>query len=316
MRVSVIIPTLNAEKYISDLLDSLQNQTVRPFEILVVDSTSEDRTASMASNRGATVLSIERRHFDHGKTRNLAAAHASGEVLVFMTQDAIPADDSFIERIAKPFADEKVAAVGGRQVAYPDAHILERMNREFNYPTEPMKKSLADIKRFGIKTFFLSNVCAAYRASVFRELQGFVEPIVSNEDMIMAARMIEAGHVIMYAPEAKVVHSHNYSLKQLFTRYFDIGGSLQLHNWILAYARAEGEGFRLIRRQLSYLKSPSEWRWLPRLAAETVVKYAGYRMGLVHHKLPSKLRKKCSMHPFFWDRVNSTKTVGGVTINE
>lgn len=311
IRISVIIPTLNAESYIVEQLTALKVQTVRPLEIIVVDSMSNDHTATIATNLGANVIRIDRKTFDHGRTRNCAASHATGDVFVFITQDAIPSDPYFLENIVKPFQEERVAAVGGRQVVNRDAHALERMSREFNYPMEPMRKTLNDVQRYGIKTFFISNVCAAYRASVFREVNGFVEPIVSNEDMIMAAKIVRAGHVIEYAPAARVYHSHNYTLKQLFTRYFDIGGSLQLHSWILSYAKPEGEGVRLMKRQLSQLSAPRMWKWIPRFLAESVVKYLGYRMGLAHHKLPSKLRRKCSMHPFFWDRINTNKSVEG-----
>lgn len=261
------------------------------------------------------MLSIERQSFDHGGTRNYAASKARGDLLIYMTQDAWPEDSHFIEQMILPFEDEKVAAVGGRQVPRSDAHGLERRAREFNYPPVAMRKTLADVQRYGIKTFFLSNVCAAYRTAVFRQLGGFAAPMVSNEDMLMAAKLIEAGHAIVYTPAAKVIHSHNYTLKQLFTRYFDIGGSLQLHSWILEYARPEREGAKLLWRQLAFLISPLHWRWIPRWIGESFAKYVGYRLGLRHHKLPVWFRKKCSMHSFFWERV-SAKSKGGATINE
>lgn len=299
----------------AELLSGLSGQTVPPDEVIIADSMSTDRTVPIAIASGTVLLPIERLTFDHGGTRNYAASRASGDILIYMTQDALPADIYFIERIIAPFEDEGVAAVGGRQVPRSDAHVLERRGREFNYPSEPMKKTYADIKRYGIKTFFLSNVCAAYRADVFHQLGGFAAPMVSNEDMLIAAKIIEAGYTIAYSPDAKVIHSHNYTLRQLFTRYFDIGGSLQLHHWILDYAKPEREGFKLMRRQLSFLLSPAYWRWIPRWFAESVAKYVGYRLGLSHHKLPARFRKKCSMHPFFWDRVTK-KPMGGATLNE
>lgn len=313
IRISVIIPTLNAEKYICELLRSLNQQTLRPYEVIVIDSASTDNTVLIASQMKANVIRIDRSQFDHGRTRNYAASKATGEVFVFLTQDAIPADETFLEKLVGPFVDEAVAAVCGRQVAYDDATVLEKMNREFNYPAISTTRSLADVDRYGIKTFFMSNVCAGYRASAFLEVRGFVEPIVSNEDMIMAATLIRKGYSIVYASDARVRHSHNYSLKQLFTRYFDVGGSLQLHSWILECAKPEGEGVRLVKWQLMLLRKPSKWRWIPRLLAESIVKYVGYRLGLAHHKLPSKLRKRCSMHPLFWDRLStSSKSVEGM----
>lgn len=134
-----------------------------------------------------------------------------------------------------------------------------------------MKKSLADVKRYGIKTFFYTNVCSAVRKETFQKVGGYPEPIVSNEDMILAERCILAGHSIIYAPKASVIHSHDYSLKQVFGRYFDIGGSLRMNRWLLSYAKAEGEGFRLIKEQFRQLRKPSMWIWIPRWIAETTV---------------------------------------------
>ncbi|MFC5469662.1 glycosyltransferase family 2 protein [Cohnella suwonensis] len=309
IRISVIIPTLNAAPYLSKLLISLQNQSIKPYEIIVVDSTSEDDSAEIARRMGTQVLTVTRGSFDHGRTRNYAASHAIGEVLVFITQDALPSDNRFLENLVQPFDDIDVAAVCGRQVALPDARILERMNIEFNYPLEPMRRSLADVKIYGIKTFFFTNVCSAVRKEVFDKVGGFPAPIVSNEDMILAARCVLSGHSIAYAPEARVDHSHQYTLKQLFNRYFDIGGSLRMNNWLLSYAKAEGEGMRLIKAQFRQLRKPKMWRWIPRWFAESTVKFTGYRMGLVYHAIPQKIRRKCSMHPLFWDQVESTKSI-------
>lgn len=309
IRISVIIPTLNAEQYLPDLLTSLMNQSIKPYEIIIVDSTSDDNTVEIAKQMNTVLLTVERRLFDHGGTRNYAASHAEGDVFVFITQDAIPSNEFFLEQIILPFQDQNVAAVCGRQVAHSSAHVLERISREFNYPSVPMKKTLADVKRYGIKTFFYTNVCSAVRKETFQKVGGYPEPIVSNEDMILAARCILAGHSIVYAPKASVIHSHEYSLKQVFGRYFDIGGSLRMNRWLLNYAKAEVEGFRLIKEQFRQLRKPSMWIWIPRWIAETAVKIVGYRMGLIYHAIPSRIRRKCSMHPLFWDQVNVTKKI-------
>jgi rhamnosyltransferase len=301
VRISVIIPTLNAASYLEELLTSLKRQSIQPHEIIVVDSTSDDDSAEIARRMGALVLTVERKAFDHGGTRNWAVSYATGDVLVFITQDALPSDDLFLEQLIQPFEDSDVVAVSGRQVALPDAHVLERMAKEFNYPLEPMKKSLADVERYGIKTFFFSNVCSAIRSGTFHKLGGFQEPIVSNEDMILAAKCILSGYSIAYAPEACVDHSHHYTLRQQFSRYFDIGGSLKMNSWVLSYAKAEGEGMRLMRTQFQQLLKPGMWRWIPRWIAESAVKFRGYRLGLLYHTIPPKIRRKFSMHPLFWD---------------
>ncbi|TVX97064.1 glycosyltransferase [Cohnella terricola] len=300
MKVSIILPTLNAELYISVLVSRLRNQTLPPHEIIVVDSNSEDNTVGEAQKLGATILSVERNDFDHGGTRNFAASHAKGDILVFMTQDALPESDTFIEELIAPFSDPKVAAAYGRQIARPEATPIEQMTREFNYPDDSKLKTIADVDKYGIKTFFFSDVCSAIRKDVFVEVGGFPEPIISNEDMIYAAKCILKGYSIAYASEAAVLHSHQYKLSQEFRRNFDIGVSLKMNDWIFQYARPEGEGLRLIKAQLRYLCRPKLWIWLPRWFAESVAKFLGYRMGLSYRRIPRKIVRKFSMHRMFW----------------
>ncbi len=309
MRISVIIPTLNAASYLDNLITRLREQTFQPFEIIVVDSTSEDGTAEKADALGAKILTIPRESFDHGGTRNFAASHALGDILVFMTQDALPSDNLFLENLIEPFQDDRVVAVYGRQVSNTGTQLLEKISKEHNYPSSSMKKSIEDIEKFGIKTFFFTNVCSAVRASTFYKVGRFPEPIIVNEDMILAAKCILEGHVVAYASGARVDHSHNYSLKQTFKKYFDIGGSIGMNRWILNYTSAEGEGRRLLRSQIRQLINPGNWKWIPLWVAESIIKYTGYRLGLAYQSIPRKFRRNLSMHPLFWDRKETTNSM-------
>jgi len=303
MRISVIIPTLNAERELPALLDRLHQQTVKAYEILVVDSESDDRTAAIAREKGAKVLPIKREAFDHGGTRNMAASQAAGDVLVFLTQDALPEDERLLEALTQPLVEHpEVAAVCGRQVARSGASALERMTVELNYPPEPLYKSLKDLERLGIKLFYFTNVCSAYRREAFEAVGRFPEPIISNEDMIITAKFILAGYTVVYQSQARVIHSHRYNLRQQFRRNFDIGASLRIHSWILKYAKAEGQGVKLVKNQMSQLLRNGDWLSIPRLVSEAAVKYLGYRLGLSFPAIPMFLRKKMSMHAFFWRR--------------
>ena len=302
VRVSVIIPTLNAAAWLPELLARLKSQSLPPAEIIVVDSSSTDGTAKLAAARGARVITVARENFDHGGTRNLAARRAIGDVLVFLTQDALPVDHDFLAALIRPLGEPGVAAVCGRQVPRPDADILDRTAREFNYPPEPSRKTLADVYRYGIKTFFFSNVCSAVQRKAFEKVGGFPEPAVLNEDMVLAARLVQAGFAVAYEPGARVWHSHRYSAGRQFRRYFDIGVSMRMNAWLLDYARAESEGVRLLRHQLRTLARERRWGTVPRLMLETAAKYLGYRLGLAYRKLPLSLCRKFSMHRYFWER--------------
>ena len=251
MSISVIIPALNAEKDLPSLLQALRTQTLRPEEILIVDSESADGTVRIAEDAAedlpVRVLSVKRAEFDHGKTRDWALRQSVGDTIVFLTQDAVPADESFLENLVRPLAEEKVAVVTGRQLPKADATPMEKLIRTFNYPAESHIRSEADVPKMGIKTFFCSDVCAAYNRKIYEELGGFVYPLKTNEDMFFAARAIRSGYRVAYAAEAKVLHSHNLSLKEQYERNRIQGYEIERHRPLLGNVSKVPEGFRLAR---------------------------------------------------------------------
>ncbi len=281
MRISVIIPTLNAGASIGKLLSKLFSQTIPPFEIIVIDSSSSDPTVNIAEGIGAKTIVIPQAAFNHGGTRNRAAMEAKGDILIFMTQDALPCDAILIEKLTAALKDSTVAAAFGRHVPHQNASLLEAFARKFNYPEKGAIKGIDDVKDYGIKTFFFSNVCSAIIKDVFLKAGLFPEGVPSNEDMLLAAKLIINGHKIAYVPDAKVIHSHNYSLSKQFGRYYNIGSSLRKSGWVLQYARPEGEGARFMKEQVLFVIKRKKYILLPYIFLETFAKYAGFRLGLI-----------------------------------
>ncbi|MBW7475044.1 glycosyltransferase [Paenibacillus oenotherae] len=308
--MSVIIPTYNAGPALQVLLDRLQQQTLQPCEIIVVDSSSTDGTAELAQQYGARVFTVLQSEFDHGGTRNYAAGLARGDILVFMTQDAIPADSSMLCELTRPLQDERVACSYGRQLARADATILERMMREYNYPEASASKDKSHLPQLGIKTFFCSNVCAAVRKETFVEAGRFPEPVIFNEDLFFAAKCILQGYSVVYAAKAQVIHSHNYSLMAQFRRFFDNGVSMRNNEWVFQYSAVGKEGMSMIRNQLQSLHRQRQWKWMPRLVAESAAKFLGYQLGKRHRQLPNTLCVKFSMHPRIWGKMSMA--TGGI----
>jgi rhamnosyltransferase len=235
--VSIIIPTFNAGTKFGELLEALDTQTLRAEEILVIDSTSTDGTAELAQSRGCKVVQINKHDFEHGTTRNFGVAQTDSEFVVFLTQDAIPADEHVIAELIKPLeADPNIAICYGRQLPKPNAGPLERFWREFNYPPHSVLKTEKDIPILGLRAFFCSNCCSAIRRSTFDKLGGFKNNVIVNEDMLFAAKATLQGYSVYYSAAAKVYHSHSYSLPQTFKRYFNIGRFFADNKWILKYA--------------------------------------------------------------------------------
>lgn len=249
MKTSIIIPTLNAEKEIASLVNMLKIQTVKPDEIIIVDSESDDNTPEIVAYiEGVTLIQIKRRDFNHALTRDKALRMSKGDYVVFMTQDAMPAGKNLIESLTAPFSlDEKIAVSTARQIPRPDAWPFEKLVRSFNYPPESRIRSAADIPELGIKTFSASDCCCAYRRDIFLELGGFSFPVKTDEDLLFAAKVINSGYKISYTAGAEVLHSHNLTLAQQYRRNFIIGYELEKHNDILAGVSQKKEGFKLVK---------------------------------------------------------------------
>lgn len=278
--VSLIIPTLNAASEVGPLVESLLEQTRVPDEIIFVDSSSKDGTAEVAAGYGCvSVTVIDRADFDHGLTRDRALKASSGDVVCFMTQDALPADDRFVENLIRPILeDPEVAISTGRQLPKPDARRFEQLVREFNYGPEPTMRSLADVPRLGIKAYFVSDVCAAYRRSAYLELGGFGATDMS-EDMLLAAKAVNAGWKVAYAADAEVYHSHNFTARQQYERNRAVGRFLERNASLLACGSEVGEGGRLARTVAIQLVREKKIGELVAFGIDCVARLAGNRVG-------------------------------------
>lgn len=280
MTVSVIIPTLNAAAEIEELLKKLATQTVKAEEIIVIDSSSDDDTASLASAySNVRVIEIPRESFDHGGTRDMAIRQAKGDFVVLLTQDTVPANDSLVESLLKPFADEQVAGVTGRQLPKADAREYEKLVRSFNYPAESNVRSSEDIDRLGIKTFFFSDACSAYRKNVYLKLGGFEKNLLTDEDLFFAARMIKAGYKLAYAADAEVYHSHNLSLREQYKRNYIQGIEFRNHEALLSGVSLEGEGKKMVKYVSSNLLKRGKIGSFAAFGFDCVARYLGSRAG-------------------------------------
>ena len=248
MDISVIIPTLNAEHEIETLLIALDRQSIQPNEILVVDSASDDKTIELVQkHKGVRLLQIDRQDFNHGTTRDMALNESSGDFVCFLTQDAVPVSVDYLKRLVDPMVeDSNIALVSGRQLPKANARRFEQLVRDFNYPDAPSVRSKGDLKKFGIKTFFASDTCSAYRRTAYLKCGGF-DHVNTNEDMLMAAKFIASGMKVAYEPRAEVYHSHNLTPSQQFARNRAVGFFLETHADDLMHASEIGEGGRLVK---------------------------------------------------------------------
>lgn len=289
------------------LIEALKSQTVSS-EIIVIDSSSSDDTRSVADHFGVRIIRLEREKFDHGGSRTLAAKAATGDILICLTQDALPHDKYAVENLIRPLEDGRVGAAFGRQLPHPGETVFGTHLRLFNYPDESAVKSFSDKGTYGIKTPFLSNSFAAYRKKALEEVGWFQGGLILGEDTCAGAKLMLAGYKIAYAADAVVYHSHNYSAFQEFRRYFDIGVFHEQERWILEeFGKAEGEGLRYIRSEIMYIVKKRAYHLVPEFFLRNLLKYAGYHLGRSYEKMPVGLIKKMSMHREWWNKARTKK---------
>ncbi len=302
MSACLIVPTHNPGPMWIDWL-SLMRQQRYPISGLVVDSESTDGMELLELPLGWRRLSIEVKEFSHGGTRNMALQHlpSNTELVVFMTQDALLANSDALPVLLSAFDDPSIACAFGRQLPHMDATPIAAHARLFNYPATSRTLSMADQPQFGIKTCFFSNSFAAYRLADLLAAGGFPSDVILGEDMSVAARVLIEGKRVAYVAEACVSHSHNYTLRQEFCRYFDTGIFHARSSWLLqTFGEARGEGLRFLLSEMKYL-----WRhepsWLLDATLRTFAKWLGYKLGRHETYLPLRLKRFFSMHKGYWN---------------
>ncbi len=306
MKTALIIPTWNAEPWLAELLPALKNLTPQPDKILFIDSSSKDNTREIIKNSGFELHQIPKEEFGHGKTRNLGARlNEDADILIYMTQDAIPAKQNLIVPILDYFKkDPNTAIVFGRQLPHDDADIAAQYARLQNYPEHDYLNKFEDIDQRGIKTFFCSNSFAAYRADKLKEIGGFPEDLPLAEDMAACARLLEKGYHSQYSSASQVKHSHNYTSYEDFTRYFDIGAFLSVDTWFRnKNVKSGGEGLRFVIGEFKYTIKNGTIVDCMKIFPHTLAKFVGFKLGQKCKSLPKPLLRKMSMHSYYWENM-------------
>ena len=206
--ISIIIPVYNAAETLGQCLDAVNNSTCRDFECLVVDDGSWDESADIAAGKGARVIPIAERQ-GPANARNVAAATARGEILLFIDAD-VRIQASTLEQVAKAFAeDPKLDALIGSYDDDPAASnfVSQYKNLMHCFVHQQGKRRAS--------TFWTG--CGAIRRSVFLGSGGFDQRYrrPSTEDIELGARLIRAGHKIELEPSLTVKHLKRWTLMGL-----------------------------------------------------------------------------------------------------
>jgi len=305
VKVSICLPVYNADSYLNKLMPVLsESKRFSHYQVCFIDSGSTDNTtARLHEVEFASLKIIHNSDFDHGGTRSMAKDLCEGEIIVFLTQDALPVSVQDIERLVSIFKDESVGAAFGRQLPYEDTSLFGKHLRAFNYTPVSYKHCIDDKSEYGIKTAFLSNSFSAYRRSAMDNVGWFKNGLILGEDTYAGAKLLQSGYKIAYVANAQVYHSHSYTVWEEFKRYFDIGVFHQMENWILEeFGKPEGEGLRYIKSEINYLLKNKAYHLFPEFIGRNIMKYLGYKLGKSYMILPGKFVKAFSMHHRWWSQ--------------
>lgn len=296
--IGVVIPTFQAATHLPHCLPPILNSPLKP-RVLVIDSSSTDGTVDIALSMGAEVIVIPSNEFNHGTTREKGRQYLRTPIIVMMTQDAYAASSKMLECLVNPLVEHQASIAYARQLPHKGAGFFAAFSRRFNYPPTSHIRSLSDIPTFGVYTFFCSNSCAAYLNHALDEIGGF-PPVLFGEDSVVVAKLLQHQHRIAYVAEAKVHHSHDYTLKQEFCRHFDMGLARRSYQKLLSIGGSDSQrGRAYVRALLKELWDHSPFR-IPYALLQTLVKWSGYRLGQISCGASPRWNKIFSGQKFYW----------------
>ncbi|SCA63962.1 O antigen biosynthesis rhamnosyltransferase RfbN [Chlamydiales bacterium SCGC AG-110-P3] len=296
--VGVAVITYNSAKHLPSCLSPLLASRMRP-RILVVDAGSTDDTVNIAKRLGAETMSIPTREYNHGLTRERARKHLNTDIAVMMTPDAYAIYTTMLETLVAPIVNGDAAVAYARQLPHRGASAFEAFPREYNYPSESHIRGIEDAKKYKAYTFFCSNSCAAYDQQALDAVGGFPS-VLLGEDTCAVAKLLRAGYRIAYVAEARVRHSHRYSLKQEFQRYFDTGLARHEYRDLIDIGSSdERRGADFVR---AFVRRILQERplLLPYAALHTAAKWIGYRLGAAATRAPTRIKEMLSSQKFYW----------------
>jgi glycosyltransferase involved in cell wall biosynthesis len=228
-RVSAVIRAYNEGKHIGRLLKGFAQQTVKPDEIILVDSGSTDDTVAIAEAAGCRIVHIAKNEFSFGRALNRGCATASGDILLFASAHVYPVYDTYVEHIVSAFDRDGVAIAYGRQVGDERTKFSEARVMLKWFPAQNI---------WDQSNPFSNNANAAVLKSVWQELP-YDETLTGLEDLDFAQKALDRGHKITYVADAPVVHVHEETWSITRNRY---------RREAIAYARiVEGSNMSLQR---------------------------------------------------------------------
>ena len=278
MKISIILPIYNGEKYLKKLVEKIRMQEGN-YEIELIALVSKSFDESLEEARRFFDIVIEVEKFNHAKTRHEGALRASGKILLFITQDILPYDKEWLKNLIEPLKGEIVASFS-RQIAYKEHSDIEKIIREFSYPNKDRLCNKGMKEKNGRKNIFYSDASSAIIREKFFELGGYDFEVPTNEDVYLANKIVEGGHSFIYASQSRIWHSHQLSLKETYKRYKNIGKFEKLYQNEIDFSQTSSEGKKVLLyliRELLKKRNMKEVFYLP---LDIGARWLGYKLKI------------------------------------
>ena len=305
MNIVIVIPVFRPDGRLKMCIERLLRQSVMPDRILLnvlYENPVDREIPEVYMDERIEVRYTPKGEYDRAGSRDTILRELDLDIVIFMVQTAIPQNRYLVEKLTEPFKEERTAVVYGRHMTDDECSPIECCVRQFNYPPKGMTKSLEDAGKLGIRTFFNSNVCAAYRRKAYLETEGFGKRMIAGEDMLAARRLLEKGWQAVYAPEAEVIYYRNDDLYGLWKRNFDIGVAHAEHPEMIENTKPGKEGVRLVRVTSALLRQNHMEEYLGEVLTRSIVRYLAYQLGRNYERLPEGVVRKCSANKEYWEK--------------
>lgn len=305
MNIVIVIPVFRPDGRLKMCIERLLRQSVMPDRILLnvlYENPVDREIPEVYMDERIEVRYTPKGEYDRAGSRDTILRELDLDIVIFMVQTAIPQNRYLVEKLTEPFKEKRTAVVYGRHMTDDECSPIECCVRQFNYPPKGMTKSLEDAGKLGIRTFFNSNVCAAYRRRAYLETEGFGKRMIAGEDMLAARRLLEKGWQAVYAPEAEVIYYRNDDLYGLWKRNFDIGVAHAEHPEMIENTKPGKEGVRLVRVTSALLRQNHMEEYLGEVLTRSIVRYLAYQLGRNYERLPEGVVRKCSANKEYWEK--------------
>ena len=297
-KVDVIIPVCHGDKKLLRLLECLAMQTVLPAKVILlnVETGWKEDSSEELQNRiykhfgkyklfgkklplSLEIVPVKERNFDEGATRNAGAKYSKSPFLLFMKQDAIPANPKVIEELLYSLEESGAGVAWARHITRPTAGVVKTYATMYDYPSKSYVRTKEDIAKYGVRAYRISNSCALYRREVFENQGGFSDKIIAGEGNLFGAGLLMDNGKIAYCAEAKVYYSNSSNWMDQFRRKFDEGVAHAQNSRVFKAGSEEKAGLKFIYSVLSYLINQKYYMEIADFVGASLSQVAGYLLG-------------------------------------